>query len=193
MKKTILGMMAMLLLMVCVLSACGGGITKDDFGITVLGETIRIGQPMEDIDLQNQGGKFIDARITCMINNDGDVMGIQCFDETAQLISGVKIGDSVNKVLSGYGANLMYNNHKDEARYQLNYLFYEKDGKLIATSDKVQSDYFQYMNKDKLSDAEIAFLDANLEDIVQSDIYSLQFMIQDGKVAAYNISWQWQN
>lgn len=169
MSKRLIAIVIIIIVVVAVGSGCSGRLAKEDLLI----RTDIVDIQLEETDISNtQKADLMEYGISVGKNT----VGMGKSEKNVKLANGIGVGDSVKKVLSVFGKNLMYDEFKDENSYELVYYYYDSNGKLEGVSDKINFRNIQTM---RLDDNEKENYEKIKSVLHSSDNYIVKFRIRD--------------
>lgn len=174
MSRRLIAIVTIIIVAAVVSCGCSSDrLVKEDLLIRTDIVDIQLG---EDVDITNS------QKIDLMeygIVVDNNTIGMSESEKNIKLANGIGVGDTVDKVLSVFGKNLMYDDVKDEETYELVYYYYVKDGIIESVCANLNYNHMNLLAFDK---AEREYFDKVLPDMMSSNSYLIKFLIKDDMV-----------
>ena len=167
-------------------TACApGGITQQSLVLVADGRDFTLGEPAGQDETER---KFAYLQHGVWLDYRGDSLAsISVREKGPELKCGIGVQDSVEDVLRVFGKNVAYAQAKSENRYMLVYFYYEKDGSLVGTSDKID---YNNMRTLRFTEQEREYLEQIKDEMFSGDNYLVELFIEEGFVARIELHYQ---
>lgn len=179
-----------IVLSIGMLTGCSGaGVSKESFGLEYNGKKYIAGNMIPEGDeLYDVTGRTVIDGLMFDIDNSHSIRLIEVSpdaSENVKTLCGVRMGDSIERVINIFGPNLMYDEFKNQpsldietAKLTIQYCYYTENGKLVGIADKVN---MQHVMKMRMDEKEQEYFES-ISDKVLQESYYVTFEFRKGKV-----------